>query len=783
MLSRAGRTTDRGFVFGTKAETLARLKPLLSSACLVDQEVFEVREWHDQRAAITSRVLKRFGDQVLIVRSSSKQEDGEDFSMAGAYLSVAGVEPFAEAFATAVDRVVESYGSHQDDSQVLVQPMIQNVVISGVVLTRDLDTGSPYYVINYDDMTGRTDSVTSGAESKTILVHRSRLDALRSARFRELIRIVAEVEAETGSRELDIEFCITSEQKHYILQVRRLAGQRHRHSIPDLRFDATLDRVRGELTSLMVRQPGLAGPTTIFGEMPDWNPAEMIGNAPKPLALSLYRYLITDATWVRARVAMGYRRIEDQPLLVDFAGRPYIDVRRSLNSFLPNGLEWETAEDLISYQLSLLTEHPEFHDKIEFKVAVTCRDLNFESETGRFRSAGLSRARTNEFGDLLGAQTLRCLQCYPSGFEELMDWTTRLGAERVATAGLPPLERARRLFDHAIPNGTMPFSQLARHAFIGISFLRSAIARGALDQVDVDHFMRGIRTVAADLVSDMHLLAEDELERDTFLARYGHLRPGTYDILSWRYDERPDLYLGKTLAPKLSARPFELSESQRGHLGALLEEAGYPVSPEHLLGYISTAVRLREAAKFAFTRNISDGLRALCEWGDDLGFDREALSFLTWSQIHRIDEPSRLKDEIAAAREGYLVTRAIRLPHLIMAPSDIDVVRMPLGHPNFITSTSVTGPVKLLKTNEVPDIDGHIVLTESADPGFDWIFLHAITGLVTKYGGANSHMTIRCAEFGLPAAIGCGERLFDMLSKAKVVELNCAARTLKVVNY
>ena len=70
-------------------------------------------------------------------------------------------------------------------------------------------------------------------------------------------------------------------------------------------------------------------------------------------------------------------------------------------------------------------------------------------------------------------------------------------------------------------------------------------------------------------------------------------------------------------------------------------------------------------------------------------------------------------------------------------------------------------------------------MIESADPGFDWIFSHNISGLVTKFGGANSHMTIRCAEFELPAAIGCGGKLFDQLRNSKVIELNCGARTLR----
>ena len=35
--------------------------------------------------------------------------------------------------------------------------------------------------------------------------------------------------------------------------------------------------------------------------MPDWNPAEIIGTGPKPLAFSLYRGLITNDIWARQR--------------------------------------------------------------------------------------------------------------------------------------------------------------------------------------------------------------------------------------------------------------------------------------------------------------------------------------------------------------------------------------------------------------------------------------------------------------------------------------------------
>ena len=38
-----------------------------------------------------------------------------------------------------------------------------------------------------------------------------------------------------------------------------------------------------------------------------------------------------------------------------------------------------------------------------------------------------------------------------------------------------------------------------------------------------------------------------------------------------------------------------------------------------------------------------------------------------------------------------------------------------------------------------------------------------IKGLITKYGGVNSHMAIRCAELSVPAAIGVGEVIYNKI--------------------
>ena len=73
-------------------------------------------------------------------------------------------------------------------------------------------------------------------------------------------------------------------------------------------------------------------------------------------------------------------------------------------------------------------------------------------------------------------------------------------------------------------------------------------------------------------------------------------------------------------------------------------------------------------------------------------------------------------------------------------------------------------------------------MIENADPGFDFIFSYNIKGLITKYGGPNSHMAIRCMELGIPAVIGLGEIKYKNLLESHRIELNCSEQKINILN-
>ena len=282
------------------------------------------------------------------------------------------------------------------------------------------------------------------------------------------------------------------------------------------------------------------------------------------------------------------------------------------------------------------------------------------------------------------------------------------------------------------------------------------------------------------------------MTRDEFFDVYGHLRPGTYDILSPRYDQVENFFKDKKYVTSLTSERDPInafSKQSLDNITCALENLDWDdLSAEELLNYCAEAIKAREYSKFIFTRAVSDILELIANQAASVGVPREVISFLRIDEI--VSRDQNLSAEAAYWKSRYhgraiehQLNMAIRLPMILHDTDGVYVIPFQISQPNFVTNNRIQGDIVLLTNERVEtDISGKIVLIENADPGFDWIFAHDISGLITKYGGVNSHMAIRCTEFDIPAAIGCGEQCYETLIQSRGVEIDCERGLIRPID-
>lgn len=778
------------FLFGSKAQTLSRLATRVSRSRVAPQISFQVGRWQEEAVAVIAEVMQAFSGQALAVRSSAVGEDSFEASQAGKFRSCLNVACNRDALTEAIGSVIASYDDALDH-QVLVQPMVRGVVASGVVFTRTLDHGAPYYVVNYS-LDSRTDIVTGGGdETRIAYVHRDVAGVPQEPGFIvPLLAATREVEDLLDLDTLDLEFAVSADGVIHLLQVRPLAVQHDRSREDDARLVAELNASLALHQELARPVAPVVGERSIYGVMPDWNPAEIIGIVPRPLAASLYRALVMDDAWAMQRQEFGYRDLRGVPLMRLFAGHAYVDVRASLNSFVPATVPEVLATRLVDTAMARLSANPEFHDKVEFEIMPTCLDFDFARwNEVLFRPAGFGPGEISALQAAYAGINVNALRLERQAWEAVHRYEADLDAK--PSAGPPSLPALRGLLARCRDEAVLPFAHLARCAFVAISLLRTAATRGILAPERVEALLGSIRTVSHQLADDAAATARGTMTFEDFVRRCGHLRPGTYDITSQSYAEAPERYLRPLVdMPHTEATEhgFSWSLAERAALASALPGIGLDIAPDALLDFMRKAITGREYAKFVFTRTLWAALESIATYGARHGLSREDLSFLDYSDIERvllgIEAGSEALHRIAAMnRARARVHTSVILPPLIEGSGDFHAFVAPQVQANFIGSGRATAPLRVLdETGQTKQsLEGTVVLIQRADPGYEWLFSRRIAGLITAFGGANSHMAIRCAEFGLPAAIGIGAEHHQRLAKARQVELDCQKRQILAI--
>lgn len=796
----------RSNLISTKANTLLSLKPLLTKARVEDIFIVHYGAYTENKNEIVKQIIEQFHGVKIVVRSSSTNEDSYEQSNAGHFDSILNVDSSdTGAIIDAIDKVYASYVSDDvtqisENEQVLVQTMTMDVVRSGVIFTRDINENRPYYLINYD-AAGSTDAVTSGQGGEILWISRDLETHTVDKKWRSLLAAVREIEDILNNMVLDIEFAIDADNVVTIFQVRPLAANyRFKRRFQDDEFYSTLSEVKSVYGSLASEKEGMS----CLSDMAFWNPAEIIGSNPHALDYSLYREIITKKAWSEGIAQLGYRFIP-KDLMCRVGNKPYISLERSFEGLIPSTVSDELTQKLKKYYLNKLKNNPTAHDKIEFEIIFTCFDYSSEEIRKELGENGFSDAEITQYIEALKAVTQNIISGYKETLNrdlsdlQILERSTERIQQKIAlkeTDVFILLQCFKELVINLKRYGTPQFSRQARCAFVSRTHCKSLVKEGYFKDAQMDDFLLSVHTVASDFEADYTAFQTGKMSREAFNRKYGHLRSGTYDIRTLRYDEL-DFNVSQTTVPQSDNHKEKKPEKQNGmklDAGALekaLSDIGFGIEVQTYYDFLKVSLEMREYFKFVFTKALSQALNALVLVGESIGIKRKDLSHIAMADIlsaEYYDSEYELKQFwetlISQRKNKYKQYEQLILPELIWDERDIKVVHFTASRANYITSGVVQGEVVVLDSDDnttTANINEKIVVIEKADPGYDWIFAQNIKGLITKYGGVASHMAIRCAEFGIPAAIGCGEKNYSSLQHAKSVCLDCKKGEIKLI--
>jgi len=745
-----------------KSAALKALAPHLQKATVPEFLTLTCTQLHKQLDGFVQQVMQ-LGGSSYAVRSDAWLEDQAKGSQAGHFLTLLDVS--ANHLKSSIQQVAQSLPGHPLD-QVMVQCMVSTVALAGVASTHRISDGAPWYCIEL--AAGDSAAVTAGrAQGRMYGVARAQAPiCLRKGELEPQVALplalLLELEAIRPGCAFEIEFVLTPSQEQWqlhLLQCRPIAAQAcwplQSTGITTCSLPSLAALQQADLCAQVL------GSSTLYTLMSDWNPAELIGSHPRPLALSLFQALIARGTWWQARERLGYAPAPqlDVALLHPLAGRPWVDLRRSANSLIPAGVPGTIVTRLVDLWLARLRSQPHLHDKVEFNLFRTVRDFLPLSEVQAQYGEGLDHREVTVWEDHLGKLGRGLLNT-------AADNPLALHVAQIKAALRTPLQGRPwpALLQHS-RNTALAFAVLARIAFVAQSLLRSAVDRGALD----DRRATALKVAAR----STPLTGVDETSAHSWSTLHGGMRAGSFDITQPTWAEQSHLLrVRETVAPA----QFVLHDVEARGLMQLLAESGYLLSPTQWVQFVQQATRWREWGKFALNRQLSALLDGIALELGAAGIEREQASWLTLEHIQTgLALPLGAREQywlevVRAAKALHAREAQVLVSPLLCRESDRYHADSLGLMPNFIGHQVAEGKVVLLddRMPRVADrLSQAIVVLSQADPGYDWLFQHPIRGLITAWGGANSHMGIRCAEFGLSAAMGCGEAVLRQASRAQ----------------
>ena len=763
--------------FYNKAITLKKLK--CKNAIIPKLIIITANDFYERKDKTINKITNTFNKKdLLIARSSSIEEDKSNKSNAGKFESILNIPNKKENLEDAIIKVLNSY-KKKNNSILFLQKMISDCDFSGVITTCNLNNQAPYYVVNYYE--GRdTSAATSGKKNTKSYFQFKFNSKIGDKKFKKVIKLAKELEKKFKNNYLDIEFGVKKD-KVFLFQVRPIVIKK-KIIFNKKKFENALNKLKKKIIKLKKKNHNLYGKTSYFGVMPDWNPAEMIGIKPKALALSLYQELITDFIWAKNREKYGFSDLTSNHLMSVFLGTPFIDIRVDFNSWLPKNLNVNTKEKLLNYYLNIFKNNNSFHDKVEFKILFTCFNAETDQKLKQIKKEILNNKEKNELKNELKKITFNSITKIDDDIKKIK--ILKKKQEFVHKSKIYSIDKIYWFMEDCKRYGTEPFAGLARSGFIAVELLNSMTKKGIIEKREKDLFFQNLKSITSEIIKDKNL------SKEKFCKKYGHLRPSTYDILSKNYRENYNLLFKSEpkKTKKNDIKKFTLSKKSKLRIIKFIKTLNSNISLNKFMDFLSKGIQFREFSKFIFTKSIDHIFNEIKHLSKRNKISLTRLSHLNIKVIkelyYNLNNES-VKDVLESNIRKNIIdfdfNKYVELPQIIIKPNDVFYFTERTGKPSFFGEKIVEKEIYYLEKNNFKILDNKIICIKGADPGYDFIFDHQISGLITEYGGANSHMSIRCSELNITAAIGVGSIMFNNIIKSKKVNLDPVGKKISIL--
>ena len=241
---------------------------------------------------------------------------------------------------------------------------------------------------------------------------------------------------------------------------------------------------------------------------------------------------------------------------------------------------------------------------------------------------------------------------------------------------------------------------------------------------------------------------------------------------------------------KTPIKKFNLSKFQNKKIDKIFSKHKLNFNSKEFFEFAKKSINYREYSKFIFTKSIDEIFRNLIKLSNTIKIPRKDLEYVSiknvlnfYSNVDVEKLKKIIKNEIANNKSNSNTLNLIEFPEFISNNKSFYLFEQKSKQGNYVTTKTTHGRIiNFKKIKNYNSLKNKIVFLENADPGYDFIFSYNIKGLITEYGGANSHMSIRCLELGIPAIIGIGTREYYLILKNNNIEINCNQKNYKILN-